>query len=122
MNETLLQAERLLSVGLLDQAEALYLGSLEQQPGDALALMGLARVSIERGDDLAAHAYALRAVAADPENSAARAMATRWAELLRARGASVGRAEPVVQPLAAGHGPATTAGSRRTLLRRVLRR
>lgn len=116
MNETLLQAERLLAVGLLDQAEALYLVSLEQQPGDALALMGLARVSIERGDDSAAHALAVQAVAANPENAAAEAMETRLAELLRAQGELVARAAPA--PTGDPQGP----GSKPTLLRRLLGR
>lgn len=123
MNETLLQAERLLSVGLLDQAAALYFRSLEQQPDDAVALVGLARVSVERGDDRAAHAYAVRAVAGDSQNAAARAMEARLAELLRARGELLPRTEPGSreQPDERTRQPAERT-SRPRLLRRMLGR
>jgi tetratricopeptide (TPR) repeat protein len=80
--EPLLHAERLLLMGLLDQAEAVYRRIVEQDPRNAIAVMGLARVAVERGDMEEAHRQAARALRIDPENAAAAAMEARTAELL----------------------------------------
>lgn len=69
-------------MGLLDQAEAVYRRIVEQDPRNAIAVMGLARVAVERGDMEEAHRQAARALRIDPENAAAAAMEARTAELL----------------------------------------
>ncbi|HET7677881.1 MAG TPA: tetratricopeptide repeat protein [Candidatus Limnocylindrales bacterium] len=92
MIEPLLQAERTLNMGLLDEAERLFRQVAEHDPQNAIAMVGLARVAVERGDDHGAYALSLRALEIDPENAAAARMETRLAEVLAARG------EPVERP------------------------
>jgi hypothetical protein len=72
MFELLLQADRAVSEGLLDQAERTYWQLVELEPTNAIAVVGLARVSLERGDERMARMFADRARAMDPENLAAR--------------------------------------------------
>jgi hypothetical protein len=72
MFELLLQADRAVSEGLLDQAERTYWQLVELDPTNAIAVVGLARVSLERGDEQMARTFADRARAMDPENLAAR--------------------------------------------------
>jgi Tfp pilus assembly protein PilF len=84
--EVLLQAERALSVGLVDQAERLYHQTLEADPRNSIAVVGLARVALERADDARALQFAWRALAMDPENVAAARLAARMEEVLTARG------------------------------------
>ena len=86
--EALLQAERLLVVGLVDQAERIYLGALEQDPLNAIAVVGLARVALERNDDELAFQHAKRALEIDPENAAALRLEARLGEVLKARAGS----------------------------------
>jgi tetratricopeptide (TPR) repeat protein len=127
MNEPLLHAERLLLMGMLDQAEAIYRRTAEQDPRDAIAVMGLARVAVERGEMEEAHARAAQALGIDPENAAAAAMETRTAELLGRRPGGDGLGRP-----AGGDGrrsaepdsrtAATTGAERRGLLRRIIGR
>ncbi len=100
MIELLLEAERALSFGRVDRAEQLYRQVADADPHNSIAVVGLARVALERGDDLAAYLEARRALAIDPENDAARRLVTRLEEVLATRG------EPVANPLPSAETPA----------------
>jgi len=89
--EALLQAERLMVHGMVDHAERIYSSALEQDPLNAIAVVGLARVALERADDQLAYEYARRALDIDPQNAAAIRLETRLAEVLAGR-AEVDRA------------------------------
>jgi thioredoxin-like negative regulator of GroEL len=85
MIELLLAAERMLSVGLLDQAERLFNQVAEADPQNSIAVVGLARVTLERGDEAGAITLARRALHIDPENAAAQRMIERLEEVIRTR-------------------------------------
>ena len=95
MIERLLDAERAMSFGQLDLAESIYQQITTSDPKNSIAVVGLARVTLERGDDLGAYLLARRALGIDPENDAARRMAVRLEEVLATRG------QPVADPLPA---------------------
>lgn len=116
MIELLLEAERAISVGLLDQAERLYEQAADADPRNAIAVVGLARVALERGDDRRAYELGGRALAIDPENEAARRMVDRLAEVMRYRGEAPPAPHPSAPPPPAGEAP------RPGLLGRLLRR
>jgi hypothetical protein len=132
--ELLLEAERMLSVRLLDRAEALYRQVADADPRNSIAVVGLARVALEREDDLGAYLLARRALAIDPENDAARRLATRLEEVLATRGEPV--ADPMPRPAApppppldpeakpsTGTAPAPVApAARRSVMDRIRRR
>lgn len=86
MIEVLLQAERALTMGMLDQAERLYRQAAAADPRNSIAVVGLARVALERADDAGALQLAWRALAIDPENVAAARLAARLEEVLTTRG------------------------------------
>ncbi len=88
MIEALLQAERLLVHGMIDQAERIYAGALEQDPLNAIAIVGLARVALERADDKLAYTHARRALEIDPQNAAALRLEARLSEVLGLREAA----------------------------------
>jgi hypothetical protein len=96
--ELLLQADRLLNVDQLDQAEVLYRRAADQDPQNAIAVVGIARCEAERGHDAAAYEIAVRALAIDPHNNMALRMEARLSEVLAARG------EPVERPAWMGGG------------------
>jgi tetratricopeptide (TPR) repeat protein len=100
MIEILLQAERALSAGLVDQAERLYRQAAEADPRNSIAVVGLARVALERGDEPEAWRQAARALAIDPENVAAQRLAGRLEEVFAERG------EPLPGVPEAGAAPA----------------
>ena len=85
MIEALLQAERLLIHGMVDQAERIYASAFEQDPLNAIAVVGLARVALERGDERAAYERARQALEIDPQNAAAVRLEARLAEVFAAR-------------------------------------
>jgi tetratricopeptide (TPR) repeat protein len=85
MIERLLEADRLLALGLTDQAERIYWQAVETDPQNAIAVVGLARVASERGDDRTALEFARRARALDPENPAAVRLTARLEEIIATR-------------------------------------
>ena len=104
MIEVLLQAESALSLGLLDQAEILYRQVVIADPRNSIAVVGLARVALERGDEPGALAQARRALAIDAENAAAQRMVQRLEEVLAYRGQAAASSvppQPVERPSAA---------------------
>lgn len=86
MIELLLQADRLLTVDLVDAADAIYRKVAEADPRNAIAVVGMARCALARGDDHEAYRLAARALAIDPQNDMARRMEARLDEVLRTRG------------------------------------
>jgi hypothetical protein len=89
MIERLLEAERLLAVGLIDRAEAIYSGLAASDPRNAFAVVGLARIALERHDDRLAYRHAVHALEIDPENDAARRLEGRLSEVFAARGEAI---------------------------------
>jgi hypothetical protein len=128
--ELLLEAERALSFGRVERAEELYRQVAQSDPRNSIAIVGLARVALERADDLGAYMLARRALVIDPENEAARRLAVRLEEVLATRGEPV--ADPMPAPPPPPPTPATTATDepdgappirgRRSLIDRLRRR
>ena len=77
MIEIMLQAEGALEAGRLDQAEKLYWQVVELDARNAIAVVGLARVAIERGDEQTAREFTRRALELDPENASALRLAIK---------------------------------------------
>jgi thioredoxin-like negative regulator of GroEL len=92
--ELLLEAERAITFGLLDQAERLYRQVADNDPKNSIAVVGLARVALERGDERAAYVFARRALAIDADNPAAQHLVMRLAEVMAGRGETPPPAEP----------------------------
>jgi hypothetical protein len=145
--ELLLQAERALTMGMLDQAERLYRQAATADPQNSIAVVGLARVALERADDEGALREARRALAIDGENVAAARLAARLEEVMAYRGQAVpareaaavreavtgaeapgdltmGAAEPEPADVEPGASPATqpAAATYRSAFSRLLRR
>jgi hypothetical protein len=100
MIERLLEAERALSMGRLDQAERLYRQAWNADPRNSIAVVGLARVALERGDERGAQAMARRALEIDEDNQAARRLLDRLLEVraTRAGGPPEPRPERAAEP------------------------
>ena len=86
MIEVLIEAERALTHGLVDQAERLYRQVADNDPKSSIAVMGLARVALERGDDQTAYVHGRAALVIDPENPAAQHLVMRLTEVMAGRG------------------------------------
>jgi hypothetical protein len=84
--ELLIEAERAMTHGRLDEADRLYRQVAEGDPRNAIAVVGLARVALDRGDDLGAYLHARRALALDPDNPTAQHLVMRMSEVLAGRG------------------------------------
>jgi tetratricopeptide (TPR) repeat protein len=110
MIEAMLQAERLLTMGMLDQAENLYRRAADTDPRNAMAVVGLSRVASERGDDVQAYKYACAALEVDPQNALALRLEARLSEMLAARGEAVERPAWITGEAAGRHAPAGHAG------------
>lgn len=111
MIELLIEAERALSSGTLDRADQLYRQVADADPHNSIAVVGLGRVALERGDDLGAYMLARRALTIDPENEAARRLAARLEEALATRGEPVADAVTDTTDGAATSGGAATGGA-----------
>src|ERR1044072_3420579 len=72
MIEILLQAERALSVGLLDRAETLYRQVAKADPQNSIAVVGVARVTLDRGDQAGALKLASQAAGHRPREPGGR--------------------------------------------------
>jgi len=133
--ELLLQAERALAMGMVDQAERNYQQAVDADPRNSIAVVGLARVALEREDDAEAWRLANRALEIDPENAAARRLVDRLEEVWRYRGVAAPSPSPSASsvdppgpgaagPDAAGPDAAGTheTEARQGLMDRLLRR
>ncbi len=89
MIELLLEAERALEMGRVDAAETMYRQVADADPRNSIAVVGLARVALERGDEAGALELARRALTIDPENAAAGRMVARLEEVITYRGEPV---------------------------------
>jgi predicted Zn-dependent protease len=86
MIEMMLEAERAMGIGLIDNAERLYRQVVAIDPKNSIAVTGLARVALERGDQRGAYTFARQALALDPDNPIASHLSMRMAEQMRNRG------------------------------------
>jgi hypothetical protein len=95
-----------------------------QDPRNAIAVVGMARCALARGEDHEAYRLAARALAIDPENDMARRMTTRMAEVLAFRGETLPEeltttAAPLAPAASAPFGTAAAAPAQRSWLHRL---
>ena len=83
--EKQIQADRLLTYGLLDHAEKLYEEVLEAEPGNVEVAFGLARVALERGDEQLAYERVKLALKINPRFDDAVRLEQRLAEIIATR-------------------------------------
>jgi tetratricopeptide (TPR) repeat protein len=123
MIELLLEAERAMSLGRTDQAERLFRQAADADPRNSIAVVGLARVALEREDEAGALALARRALEIDADNPAAQRLADRLVEVMAFRGEAPPADAPAAPPVdAPAEADASAEPERRGLLRRFLRR
>jgi tetratricopeptide (TPR) repeat protein len=131
MIERLLEADRLLALGMDEAAERIYWQAAETDPRNAIAIVGLARVASDRGDDRTALQFAHKALEIDPENPAAIRLSARLEEIIHYReadGHPVPPSEILAPPVTLPPMPAAPSGMRsaqrtppkRGLLRRLM--
>jgi thioredoxin-like negative regulator of GroEL len=99
--EQILLADRQLQVDQVAKAREIYDRVVQLDPGNAIAVVGLARCALAEGEDRHAHELAARALTIDPENDMARRMEARLSEVLATRGEPVER--PAVAASSGGH-------------------
>lgn len=75
MIERLLAGERALAADQLEVAQRLFAQVAGADPRNAIALTGLAKVAVRRGDIATARLHVTHALAIDPEDAAAKALA-----------------------------------------------
>ena len=92
--EKQIQADRLLTYGMLDQAEELYDEVLALEPNNVEVAFGLARVALERGDETLAYERVQRAMKINPRFDDAVRLEQRLKEILEARRANVTHQAP----------------------------
>jgi uncharacterized protein HemY len=122
MMELMLEAERAMGIGLIDNAERLYAQVVAMDPRNSIAVTGLARVALERGDQAAAYTFARRALAIDADNPVASHLAQRMAEQIRNRGEALPADAPSPRTAERSASPAEATADRRGILGRWLRR
>ena len=98
MIEQILQADRYLQVDQVEKARDTYQKVVDLDPGNAIAVVGLARCALSDGEDQQAYELASRALEIDPENDMARRMEARLSEILATRGQSVERPDAAATP------------------------
>ena len=108
MIEQILQADRYLQVDQVDKARGVYQKVVDMDPGNAIAVVGLARCALADGNDQQAYELASRALEIDPENDMARRMEARLSEILTTRGQSVERPEAAAEPSSVEMRPVVT--------------
>ncbi len=96
MIELLLAADRLLAEGSLERAERIYGQIAESDPRNAMAVVGLARVAVARGQVAEAGDAVRRALEIDPDDALARQLEAELAE--RAPLATAGHPRPMAAP------------------------
>ena len=121
MIEMMLEAERAMGIGLIDNAERLYLQVVAIDPKNSIAVTGLARVALERGDQRGAYTFARRALSLDPDNPIASHLAMRMAEQMRNRGETLPD-EPAVAGEPSADEVANADSARPGLVGRLFRR
>jgi tetratricopeptide (TPR) repeat protein len=107
--EQILQADRYLQVDQVDKARDVYERVVELDPGNAIAVVGLARCALAEGDDHRAYELASRALEIDPEDDMARRMEARLSEILATRGEDVTRPYAAATPSPMEMRPLVTA-------------
>jgi tetratricopeptide (TPR) repeat protein len=70
---------------MVDQAEGIYQRAIEQDPNNAIAAVGLARIALERGQERLAYERAREALQIDPQNVAAQRLEQRLEEVFAER-------------------------------------
>ena len=98
MIEQILQADRYLQVDQVEKARDTYQKVVDLDPGNAIAVVGLARCALSDGEDQQAYELASRALEIDPENDMARRMEARLSEILATRGETVVRPDVAATP------------------------
>ena len=121
MIELMLEAERAMGIGLIDNAERLYRQVVAIDPKNSIAVTGLARVALERGDQRGAYTFARQALALDPDNPIAGHLSMRMAEQMRNRGEALPD-DPAAADETAPDGATDSESARRRLVGRLIRR